>query len=377
MKHLLLFASGVALVLWAFGVALHRDCRGAPVNELGWVSVAGYDSEAYLTQFTNPAYITDVNHRHPVMKPLLLPVFAVGTSLAEKVSPEAGKTGVIGCFALFGAADVVLLWLIMTSLGAALPARIASTLLWLSFAHVWLLGGMAESFGVSATLLLLCVWLRARGVRDARAWGALAVLAAGVTVTNGVKPLLAGVRDRRTLLRTVAAVAVIALAAVAAVAAKWLWIDGIAFGEGCRRVFGDIALGFTPMTPGERAWFAWNAFWCEPIVFHWDVVSRDVIRNAYSWWGPHALAAAVLVFAALGAFLNRSNGVVRTILLFVSFDVLLHVVVGWGLAEGQIYSGHWLWAVPVLVSLLPGRCWRAVLPLALFIMACNAAMMFG
>ena len=44
-----------------------------------------------------------------------------------------------------------------------------------------------------------------------------------------------------------------------------------------------------------------------------------------------------------------------------AFDFLLHVVVGWGMVEAQIYCGHWLYLVPVLVAYLPGRWWKFAL----------------
>ena len=371
--RMLFVLSFAFLAFWGAGVALHRACDGREPNELGWVSVDGYDSEAYLTQFTRIGYVFDVNHRHPLMKPLMSPVFAVGTAFAERIGPEAGKVAVLGCFAALATLALALLRRIVADAGADSLRTVAVIALWLSFAHVWLLGGMAESFGASTLLLLVAVRMRQTGVRDPRAWIALTAVTAGVTVTNGVKPLLAWAPGRRTLFRLALAAAACLLLASAALVAKWLLLDGYTVAQGIGFLTHDVGTGFAALTPARRVWFAWNAFCCEPLVLHGPVVSRDVLREGYSWCGPHLLVACVFALAAAGAWSRRGDGLVRFVLLSVACDVVLHLIVGWGVSEGQIYCGHWFWALPALVASAPGRRTTsiAVIVIALLVAAEN------
>ncbi len=159
--------------------------------------------------------------------------------------------------------------------------------------------------------------------------------------------------------------------AVVALACKWLLIDGLTIPQALGFLRHDVGSGFVPMSFAKRLWFAWNSFVCQPIVLPGPIVARDTLRDAYAWIGPHLLVAAVVVLAALGAWLRRSEAIVKTVLVWLAFDVLLHVVVGWGLDESQIYCGHWFWMLPIFVSFLPER--RFVSPAVLALAALIAA----
>lgn len=363
---------GLWAAFWGFGVRLHQSCAGVEPNFLGWVSIDGYDSEGYLCQFIDMRSVLDLNSRHPVLRPLLLPVFAVASSLLDNFGPEAAKIGVLGFFAFVGAVNTLLLYLVLGRLGVGARMRIGSVLLWLSFSHVWLLGGMAESFALSIALLLSAVYLQARGVRDERVWLALAALTSGVTLTNGVKTLIAWRPERRQLVRVVCWCAAAAAVVPFVLAAKWVLVNHMTVTQGFFSIVDDARLGFIGLTLRERLWYFWQAFLCDPICLHGPIISVDSITSGYPTVWPTLAVALVLACAAVGAVLNRRHPVVRTVLLFVACDVALHVVVGWGLHEGQIYCGHWFWSLPLFVALLPKRFDWVPFALTLCVAMCPA-----
>ena len=377
MKKLLVIAAFLWIAFGVVGLKLHQACVGREPNRLGWVDIGGYDSEGYLSWFTNIGTLFTVNHRHPLMCTVLSPVTAVGSTVAQKADNlETGKKAVIFCFALFGAGSFLLLWLVMSRMGTGKVSRVAAAVLWLSFAQTWILAGIAESFGPSQTILLGVLLMAVQGVVDWRLWTAMSAVSGAVTVTNGVKPLIAWIlcgrgRDfirgigRRTVWLVLLSSCGAAVLLAGIMAVKWAYVDGIGAAEGFAVTLSEVTMCLPQdLTFGQRLWHAWNSFWCEPMLLHESVIGKSVVETPYRTVLPHLACAAVLVLCAWSAVRNFRLPVVRAALAMVAFDVLLHVVVGWGIVEGQIYCGHWFWIIPLLVSLLPRRCAYAIFALA-------------
>lgn len=360
------------VLLWAafagVGLSLHVACRDAPKNHLGWTDIAGYDSEGYVTWFSNVGSLFQVNHRHPIIGLVLSPVTIVGSFVGERMGDEVGKCAALVVFSLLGVVSFLLLWIIVTDLGGDGISRFSAAAIYLSFAHVWLLGGLAESFVASQLLLIVVVRMAQRQVRDGRLWLLMTVLCGGVTITNGIKPLLAwlvGVeRDaearcahRRDLCRIACWVAALAAVGALGVCLKWRLVDGYGVATGGQLVANDVASCWLPQDASfaHRLWLVWNAFWCEPMMLHGAVVGTTAVTTPYATALPHFAAGGVLALCIVSAVRNWRHPLVWAILAMVSVDIGLHVVAGWGLAEGHIYCGHWIWAIPVLIALLP-RC---------------------
>lgn len=379
MKGILIVAAVLAVGFGAVGLSLHQACEAAPVNEHGWTDIAGYDSEAMVEWYTDMRSMFSVNHRHPLMTVVLSPLTVVGSMVEQHPGKEAAKRVVIGEFALIGALNFLLLWLVMRRRGGEFASCVCAAVLWLGFAHVWILGGIAESFPVSLAIALGTLLMIAKKVRDHRAWMAMAFLAGSVTVTNVVKPALAwwfGVkgdsqRRRAIFVFALAVAACVAFGAIG-VMLKWWLVDDFGIATGARIVFDDITSQLPQdMTLGRRLWCVWNCFWCEPMMLHAPVIAKTTIEVAYSSFVPHVAGFGVLVLCAYSAILNFRDPVVRSALAMFAIDVVLHVLLGWGIEEGQIYCGHWLYLVPVLISSLPRRIAVGVIPLTAVIVAWN------
>ncbi|OAV64831.1 hypothetical protein Barb6_03087 [Bacteroidales bacterium Barb6] len=61
------------------------------------------------------------------------------------------------------------------------------------------------------------------------------------------------------------------------------------------------------------------------------------------------------ILTGISVLLNRKHTLVKLLLSFLSVDIFVHFVLRYGLMEGQIYSGHWLFVFPVLLALLANR----------------------
>ena len=371
---------GIVLLVWAgfcaTGLSLHRACRDAPVNHLGWVDIAGYDSEGYLSWYTNIGTLFSVNHRHPLMTVVFSPITVVGSSVAQRLGEEAGRRAVIGVFALVGALDFLLLWLVMAKSGAGRVQRISAAVLWMSFAHVWILGGIAESFPVTMAILLGTLLLAAYQVRDWRVWAAAGALAGAVTVTNVVKPILAWIAGvdgdeafrrgrRRLLLRVAAAGAGLVVLGGICVMLKWAYVDGFGVQKGAGIVWDELTACLPRgMSWGHRLWCTWNCLWCEPMTLHEPVIGKGPVGAVYASVFPHLVGLGVLALCGVSVVRNFRQPLVRALLAMLAVDFVIHVVCGWGIDEGQIYCGHWFFAVPILIALLPVRLALVAIPLS-------------
>lgn len=381
----------LAVALWlgfaGVGFNILRASQDAPRNRHGWVDIAAYDSDGFLPHYTSLHGIFEVNSRHPCLKQILAPIVLVGSSVADKAGPEAGKKAVISVFALIWTFNFFLLGFVMLKAGASKVACLAAAALWLSFAHVWILGGIVESFGVSGLLMLGTLLLIIYGVRSARVWLGASLLAGAVTVTNGIKPVLAwlvagdGMQTirripRRTILLLVAGCSAACVLGIAFLMFKWTYVDKFGIEKGLSFVLNDIVICFPDgMTFSRRLWHIWNSFWCEPMMLHEPIVAQTAVGTPYGSLLPHVAGLGVLSLCVWSVLRHRRLPLVRAMLAMVAFDFLLHVLVGWGIEEGQIYCGHWFWIIPILVSLLPP--WTALLTggLAIAMVLHNLAMM--
>ncbi len=93
----------------------------------------------------------------------------------------------------------------------------------------------------------------------------------------------------------------------------------------------------------------------EPIQFHEDYflddvnIKRPVIVN-YNHWYNYAVEGIILLLAIIGIMKGYRNKVIPMVLAFFSFDLLIHLVLGFGLNEVYIMSPHYLFIIPICIS---------------------------
>lgn len=268
--------------------------------------------------------------------------------------------------------------------GAGRLCATAGAVLFASFSYTWFLAACPESFPFAclAGLLVLLWGALPYSRQDGRAmragWIALAVLNGGITVTNGVKVALAYLVGRgfswRRVARLATVLAIIVLLAVAIILLRYALFRIMTGGEkanlsdGLVQSFQFIDGGF-----GIRERLAKIAScFSEPIVTHGDPLEQNILSRAYGNIVVPWAVALLYVSAAIGAWRLWRHVLVRLVLAMFCVDFLLHVVISWGLEEGHIYCGHWLYAPAILAALLPisfqGQ-WRRVTVAGIFMLA--------
>lgn len=95
----------------------------------------------------------------------------------------------------------------------------------------------------------------------------------------------------------------------------------------------------------------------EPIQLHSDHLLEDVLRSRpvivhYRFAFNYIAEALVLLLFLFGVWAGRRSRFLWLALSFLGFDLLIHVVLGFGLNEAYIMSAHWLIVVPIAVAYL-------------------------
>ena len=128
-------------------------------------------------------------------------------------------------------------------------------------------------------------------------------------------------------------------------------------------------------------------FFGEPIQLHADHLLGDVLVNrpiivAYRHTASYAVEAAIILFFLAGIWAGRRSRFLWIVLSWMGFDMIIHVVLGFGLNEVYIMSPHWLFVLPIAMGFallrLRGR-WLlaarvALMDLSVFLLAYNASL---
>ena len=206
----------------------------------------------------------------------------------------------------------------------------------------------------------------------------MAVLNGGITVTNGIKVVLAYLVVRgfswRRVARLATILATIVLLASVIILARYAMFR-ISTGGAKANLSDGLVQSFQFIERGigiqERLSKIASCF-SEPIVTHGDPLEENIISRPYGTVVVPWAIVALYVSAAIGACRLWRHVLVRLVLAMFSVDLMLHVVVSWGLAEGHIYCGHWLYVPAILSALLPtsfkGR-WRSMATAGVFVLA--------
>lgn len=378
---------GAALV--AFGVWMHA-MMPVPLGTPRDTEIYSFDYLKYANTLSDVRFIGYGRFRHPLFAWITSVVTAVGQRVLEVLGEPAFWIYLCVVFSAVVLGAVALLYRCLRkvvgldALGAA-----ACTALFVSFAHTWLLAGLPETYPLSLLLSLVVLnWAFAR-IPDRRiegvGWGVLAVLSGGITLTQGVKTCLAYCVAKRPTRRQIL-IGALSLAALIALVVLVFYVRlriRVSANPGERGMEGAIHELFGPLigfshSPGEWLHRVW-VFFSEPIIVRGEPFDVRTIDGGYGSFVQPVLLFALYAMAAVGAWMGRRHMLAKLLLTMFLVDVAIHFVLGWGLAESQLYAAHWFYAIPLLVGFsLVGATGRnrhlllfAVLGLALGIILCN------
>ena len=397
----------LALAFLAFGIWV-RFQMPVPIGTIRDTEIYSFDYLGYAETFCDVRAIGYGRFRHPLWGWLTCPVALFGHRIFV-VGDWPFCVFVLSVFSLVMTGCAILLYRLLRRRGGLSPLEaIVSTMLFLSFAHVWLLGGMPETYGPSMLLAFATLtWgagsldrqkkesiavlgerVESTGIGrklDRFGWCVLVLLTGGITITQGAKTALAFLVTHRTSRRNVLLGALCGCGAVVLVVLVFyvrvrMRVAADPTASGMEGAWHTLVDNFAPvsMPLGERLRYMW-IFFSEPVLLRGEPFDERMIVGGYPSILHTLLLALLYGVVAVSAWLNRRHVLVRMMAAMFLVDVGIHFIAGWGLMESQLYAGHWFYSLPILAGLLFARlpaswrlryaCLLGLLATAMF--ACN------
>ena len=316
--------------------------------------VHGYDYSDYMWFLTDWYEVFYPRPRHPLFGVLFFPM-AVACGWLKSISPHL-------CFWVINAFFAAVMTASSCLVARISKGGISAAILYPSFASTMLLGGMPESFGLSALICLLALKWCAEGKFTGRRFITTSIVAGGVTVTQGVKMLLmrlvAGNESFKERIRGVvivglwctgAALAIGLLFVAVYLLRKWANPD-------YSRTLSDMFCGLgTEFSYSDLSWGQrlnrWWVYVSEPILTRGTSFEDNGITTGYPSIWYLLLIVPMYVAAVICAWLSRRDTIVKAILVCLAVDVGIHFICGWGMHEPHLYAGHWTFAIPIFFFL--------------------------
>ncbi len=283
------------------------------------------------------------------------------------------------------------------------------TAFYFSFAYIMLSFIVPDHFTISMFLLLITLYISGKCIQKGREfrWWQSAILffiTAGVTLSNGVKIFLSGLfvnvrdffRPKYLLLAVILPAAL--LWGVAVVEYRtYVLPKEKARAEMKVRKAEAVKAKVAAMSPEEKEKFmekkakrekvlqaqaaksgkpmqdygflkwtdittsrwktVYENLFGETIQFHQDYFLEDVLVHRpvfvkYDWIISYVLEALILLLAVIGIWCGRHSRFLWMALSYFGFDMILHLVLGFGINEIYIMAPHWLFVVPMAIGYL-------------------------
>lgn len=418
---ILVFAALNWLMLqYNFDTFTHAQRGGFYSMFHGHVTVSGYDEYTYIT--LSKWRILYQLYRHPLLAAMFYPFSALNDWLMFEYHINFAIIIWAVIMLFCDVYSLIFLYRIereIIGLNRADATLLAA--LFFSFAHIMISCFVCDHFGLSMMLLLMSLYLGGKYLKEKRrmpAWltGLLVLITSGVTLTNGVKPALAawftcGRRVFRWHYLLVAGVLPVCLLG----GAFWYQNECVVkpdkeWGErmAAKRVARDSM--FLKRNEAHRQLISRNKQgqisenplfeWTDTKASRWDAVvenlfgesillhrehlledvniSRPVIVRYHQAWQYAVVSIVVLLFLA-GIWTGRCEKFLWLCLSWFAFDMVLHLVLGFGIIEVYIMAAHWAFVIPVatgyLLKALPWKSLRAgILLLALLLWTYNGVL---
>lgn len=99
-------------------------------------------------------------------------------------------------------------------------------------------------------------------------------------------------------------------------------------------------------------------FISEPLLFHHQEKLLYISETSQLQPYPSASYYIPIIIIICGVILsiitNINNKITKLFILFICIDFFIHVTLGYGVSEGQIFCAHWFFIIPILLALLDG-----------------------
>lgn len=179
----------------------------------------------------------------------------------------------------------------------------------------------------------------------------LAITAGGITITNfskGIIPILFLNENKKTIIKKIFVIGIFFAVILLLIEIKFHIFSAI---EGRLDLFIikektihkyviDMFLGAPILLPSLTTYFPHNT--------DFEAINIDF----YKYWWQYATIGLIGLIVLLSIVKNYKNKLIYIPILFFSIDIVIHIIIRYGINEGIIYGGHWVFIVPILIGWL-------------------------
>lgn len=349
------------------------------------LGMLGYDTAGHLTvpdMKIDAANMFCWNLRHPLFRLLYLPVILINECLL--------LVGIDLTWPLFLCSSVILMSLsglfiykTLRALSVSTTCSILLLALFCSFAHTIMLSIQVDSFIMSLFFGSIMVLLFVTGKHNTLSDNLLFLGITGTTSTNCFKVAFYHLVEERSLrkafIRFIQSIGIFCV------------LFALTFPNLVTRLI-ERPRGFLYAVMGDSFSFQgsdtsrWQLFidnfLSDPILFHHTtgiIYSHDTIHlPSYPSVWFYVPIAVIFLLVLTSVIVNWRKPVIHLFCCCFVFDLFMHFGIGYGMEEGQLFCGHWLFFIPVVAGLTTnlnnslGKTIQAlVLMLTFFLLATN------
>lgn len=298
---------------------------------------------------------------HPLMMFMTMPFIALGNILAGMLGYKA-KTVFLAfiCTVLISFSIVYVYRYLVKIIELKGYITYLLTAFYAFTSTCLILAFTPESFTITAFFLTFTLYFYSYYIKNKQRIHLAAntlfpVILGGITITNfakGIIPMLFTDEKWKTKIRKIAIVSVVFLLIIVWIQIQYDFISLIKM-----RLDGNIRMPARGTYP-ERVFdwlFAAPILFPELMMFDIKVDGQPfgaISLDFYHHWWQYAFSVTLLGGLAYSVFKNYKNVLVQIIILLLLEDIVIHAVIMYGLRDGFIYGGHWVFLVPILIGWL-------------------------
>ena len=344
----------IGLLLYFCSISI-PFCLGVQPEQLGML---GYDTAGHLTVPSMKISLENClswNLRHPLYRLMYLPFIIINEGLL--------LIGIDITWPLFASSTIILMSLsglyifkALRLLCLSIRDSIILLVMFCSFAHTIMLSIQVDSFNMSMFWGSIVVLLIVSGIRNNVTDNLVFLGFAGTTSTNFIKVVYYHLIEERSIKRTCnRLIKSIPLFCILFI----LTIPNL-----CSRIaerprgllYAIMGDSFSFQGTDVNKWQLFiDNFLCDPILFHHTdgIIYSHETTHLPPYPTPLFYIPITIIFmmVVISIIQNHRHHLIQFFCCSFGFDILMHFGIGYGMEEAQLFCGHWLFFLPILLGM--------------------------
>lgn len=380
----------ILLLIYFVAIATGFCLIALPQEQSFWIEgrpqgMLGYDTAGHLTyepMMISTDNILNWNIRHPLYRLLFLPVILINEGLLY-VGINITWPLFLATSTWFMSSSGLYIFKTLRTLGLSILNASLLILLYGSFAHTIMLSIQVDSFVPSMFFCSAMTLLFVRHYHNKLTDNLLFLGIAGTTSTNFIKfalyQLLEEHSIKKSFIRFIQSIGIFCVLFVL--------------------IFPDLVIrlierprGFLYAVMGDSFYYQgsdinkWHLFIdnfvSDPLLFHHTTgiifSNETILLPSYPSVWFYMPIAIIFLLVIISVVVNWRKPVIHLFCCCIGFDLFMHFGIGYGIEEGQLFCGHWLFFIPIVIGLLTtldksiGKITQAlILTITLFLLTTN------